>query len=108
MDYLPLFAKVSNKPILLVGGGEVALRKARLLLEAGARLTVVAPQLHEELQELADAGVLHYLNDEFSVEQLAEQRLVIAATDDEAVNAGGGGAAVGACARVQTKKRPAS
>ena len=87
MDYLPLFAKVSNKPILLVGGGEVALRKARLLLEAGARLTVVAPQLHEELQELADAGVLHYLNDEFSVEQLAEQRLVIAATDDEAVNA---------------------
>ncbi len=87
MDYLPLFAKVSDKPILLVGGGEVALRKARLLLEAGARLTVVAPHLHDELQALVDAGALHYLNGEFSAEQLAQQRLVIAATDDEMVNA---------------------
>ena len=87
MDYLPLFAKVSDKPILLVGGGEVALRKARLLLEAGARLTVVAPHLHDELQALVDAGALHYLNGEFSAEQLAQQRLVIAATDNEMVNA---------------------
>jgi hypothetical protein len=37
MDYLPLFANVAQRPVLLVGGGEVALRKARLLLEAEAR-----------------------------------------------------------------------
>ena len=87
MEYLPLFAKVAERPILLVGGGDVALRKARLLLDAGARLTIVAPCLHEELQELADSAALYHLAAEFSAEQLAGQRLVIAATDDEVVNA---------------------
>ncbi|MGL4206574.1 MAG: siroheme synthase CysG [Aeromonadaceae bacterium] len=87
MEYLPLFAKVTERPILLVGGGEVALRKARLLLDAGARVTVVAPELHEELIALREAQTLHHVAGTFSPEQLVGQRLVIAATDDEAVNA---------------------
>ena len=48
MDYLPMFARLEGRPVLLVGGGEVALRKARLLLAAGARLTIVSPELEPE------------------------------------------------------------
>lgn len=60
MEYLPLFAKVTERSILLVGGGDVALRKARLLLDAGARVTVVAPELHEELIALREAQTLRH------------------------------------------------
>ncbi len=85
VDYLPLFASVKGRAVLLVGGGEVALRKARLLLEAGARLTLVAPQLHPELAALAAGHVQHAA--EFEPAHLDGQVLVIAATDDAAVNA---------------------
>ena len=87
MDYLPLFANVAQRPVLLVGGGEVALRKARLLLEAEARVTVVAPELHDELQQLQQQGRLTHQADYFQAAHLQGQRLVIAATDDEQVNA---------------------
>lgn len=43
MDFLPIFMKMRGAPALVVGGGDVALRKARLLHEAGCRLTIVAP-----------------------------------------------------------------
>ncbi|MDK7222201.1 NAD(P)-dependent oxidoreductase, partial [Proteus mirabilis] len=43
MDYFPIFCQLNNKPCLLVGGGEVAERKARLLMDAGAIISVVAP-----------------------------------------------------------------
>ena len=43
MDYLPIFCRLDNKPVLLVGGGEVAGRKARLLLGAGGRVTPGSP-----------------------------------------------------------------
>ena len=49
MDYLPLFHKLQGRVVLLVGGGEMALRKARLLLETGATLRVVAPLVSDEL-----------------------------------------------------------
>ena len=52
MDYLPVFLRVEARPVVVVGGGEVALRKAQWLLKAGARVTVVAPQLHAELAQL--------------------------------------------------------
>lgn len=89
MDYLPLFANVTGRAVLLVGGGDVALRKARLLRDAGARLTVVSPDLHADLQALqaeAPDSVL-WIADRFAPQHLAGQRLVIAATDDHAVNA---------------------
>ena len=87
MDYLPIFCRLDNKPVLLVGGGEVAERKARLLLDAGAHLTVVAPELDPELAELAANGSIEWLAGEFAPQQLAGKWLVVAATDRREVNA---------------------
>lgn len=87
MDYLPIFCRLDNKPVLLVGGGEVAERKARLLLDAGAHLTVVAPELDPELAELAANGSIEWLAGEFAPTQLAGKWLVVAATDRREVNA---------------------
>ncbi|MGU5714265.1 siroheme synthase CysG [Aeromonas taiwanensis] len=87
MDYLPIFCQLDNKPVLLVGGGEVAERKARLLLDAGALLTVVAPELDPELAELAANGSIEWLAGEFAPQQLAGKWLVVAATDRREVNA---------------------
>ncbi|WP_420939361.1 siroheme synthase CysG [Aeromonas veronii] len=87
MDYLPIFCRLDNKPVLLVGGGEVAERKARLLLDAGAHLTVVAPELDPELAELAANGSIEWLAGEFAPAQLTGKWLVVAATDRREVNA---------------------
>lgn len=87
MDYLPIFCRLDNKPVLLVGGGEVAQRKVRLLLDAGAQLTVVAPELDPELAELAANGSIEWLAGEFAPAQLAGKWLVVAATDRREVNA---------------------
>ncbi|QXC31513.1 siroheme synthase CysG [Aeromonas sp. FDAARGOS 1409] len=87
MDYLPIFCRLDNKPVLLVGGGEVAERKARLLLDAGAQLTVVAPELDPELAELAANGSIEWLAGEFAPQQLTGKWLVVTATDRREVNA---------------------
>ncbi|MFQ2318103.1 siroheme synthase CysG [Aeromonas caviae] len=87
MDYLPIFCRLDNKPVLLVGGGEVAERKACLLLDAGAQLTVVAPDLDPELAELAANGTIEWLDAEFAPAHLTGKWLVVAATDRREVNA---------------------
>ena len=86
MDYLPVCLKLEGSPVLLVGGGTVATRKARLLQRAGASLTVVAPDITRELEQmLADAGGI-WQRARYTQSDLNDQRLVIAATPDQAVN----------------------
>ena len=85
MQFLPLFHNLQDRPVLVVGGGEVALRKARLLAEAGACLRVVAPDVRRELQAMAgEQGV--FLRG-YQSDDLQGVGLVIAATDDEPLNA---------------------
>jgi uroporphyrin-III C-methyltransferase / precorrin-2 dehydrogenase / sirohydrochlorin ferrochelatase len=75
-----------GRTCLLVGGGEVAARKARLLLAAGAHVTVVAPRLGATLARLAEEGSVAHRAGEFSEDALNGNALVFAATDDAAVN----------------------
>jgi uroporphyrin-III C-methyltransferase/precorrin-2 dehydrogenase/sirohydrochlorin ferrochelatase len=87
MDYLPIFIQLRGSPTVVVGGGSVALRKVDLLLKAGARVTVIAPRLHDELRALAVRGQLDYVALEFHPHHLDGTSLVIAATDSRDVNA---------------------
>ncbi|MGG5289657.1 siroheme synthase CysG [Pseudomonas shirazensis] len=87
MDYLPLFHKLQGGRVLVVGGGEIALRKARLLADAGAALRVVAPQVDSQLISLTEATGGEVLVRGYQVADLEGCRLVIAATDDPQLNA---------------------
>ena len=82
----PLFVELSNRPVLLVGGGTVAARKATPLLRAGARLTVVAPALGRALQAAAAAGEIRWIAAHFQPAHLDGAWLAIAATGETAVN----------------------
>ncbi len=86
MDYLPLFTRITAAPCLVVGGGDVAARKAAALLRAGARVTVRAERAGSAIRALADAGRVQLATGPFVAADLAGQRLVIAATNDTAAN----------------------
>ncbi len=86
MDAFPIFLNVKDCFCLIVGGGSVAARKADLLLECGANVRVVAPQLGHEIHTLWQLGKLTWNNHSFTVDDLAGVVLVIAATDNPDVN----------------------
>ena len=86
MEFLPVCLKVVDAPVVLVGGGEVATRKARLLLRAGASLTVVSPEITRELESLlADHGGV-WQRARYREVDLHGRKLVVAATPDRATN----------------------
>jgi len=87
MDYFPIFLRLQDQPVVVIGGGEVAARKALLLSRAGARITIIAPQLCPALTERVQRGELTHVVEEFRPEHLDGARLVIAATDVQVVNA---------------------
>jgi uroporphyrin-III C-methyltransferase/precorrin-2 dehydrogenase/sirohydrochlorin ferrochelatase len=86
MRYFPIFLDIKARPVLLVGGGDIAARKFALLSDAGARVTVVAPELGEELRAAHERGAFVHLQRAFAASDLEGQWLAIAATNDRQVN----------------------
>ncbi|MGQ0697327.1 MAG: siroheme synthase CysG [Panacagrimonas sp.] len=81
-----MFVDLADQSVLVVGGGEVAARKIRLLLKSGARPQVVARELNEELLGLAAEKKIRHIAASFDPAQLDGCRLVIAATDNRELN----------------------
>lgn len=86
MEYLPLFFDLKRRDVLLVGGGDIALRKARLLNRAGAKLTVVSHAIEPELEELVSQQQGTAILGNYHADLLKNKTLVLAATDDEPLN----------------------
>lgn len=78
--------KLVNRSCLVVGGGDVASRKISQLQRAEARVTVISPELSEPVQKQKEEGLIHHISSLYETEHLAGHDLVIAATNDEAVN----------------------
>lgn len=86
MQALPIFIDLTQRNSVVIGGGDVATRKVTMLLKAQAKVVLISPELCHELQAMVNEQKIVYKKMSFSPEQLDNAVIVIAATDDEAVN----------------------
>ena len=87
MRYYPVFLDIAGKPVVVVGGGEVAARKVDVLLDCSAQVTVVSPELHPELRALADAGRIRHIAREYQRGDMKGYTIAVVGTDDTSANA---------------------
>lgn len=86
-QYYPIFIDLHALPVLVVGGGKVALRKVQTLLHHGSLVRVVSPRLVPELKELIDGKTCFWREKEYSSEDIQEAMLVFSCTEIEEINA---------------------
>ena len=84
--YMPINVAMSGRSCLVVGGGDVALRKVEGMLDYDAAITVVAPEVHDKLQYHAERGRITVEKREYRSPEAATYRMVISATDDRTLN----------------------
>lgn len=85
--YFPLFINIKEKDILVFGGGNIATRRVKAMLPYGACIRIIAPEISEELQQLAEQNgnlILDYRK--YKLSELQKPDFVLAATNDEKVN----------------------
>jgi len=85
----PVMMNLDERQAIVVGGGRVAARKIASLLESGARVTVISPELETQLEELADSGAIHWLPETFEeahLDRYSHAALVFGTTDSREVN----------------------
>ena len=82
MQYFPVFLDLKAKPVLVVGGGEVACRKVDSLVRAGAMVTIVSPAIEDYLRNLAAQNECHWIQNFYSKEMLDSRYVQVWATTD--------------------------
>jgi len=85
-SYYPILLNIRGKKCLVVGGGNVALRKIQTLLEHGANVEIVSPNFCPEINKLAKEGTIRAINRDYKPEDLKKTFIAIAATDDIKTN----------------------
>lgn len=83
MAYFPMYVNIEHMSCLIIGGGRVAVRKVKVLLDFGAHITVIAPDI---LPEIMDNKMVVCVQRNYLFDEIKEYDLVIAATDDERTN----------------------
>ena len=86
LPYYPIFLKISAKECVVIGGGQIALRKVKALLDAGAKVKVISPDLCLELNRLAEAEQISVKKRLFQPGDLEGALITVAATDDNSIN----------------------
>ncbi len=86
MKYYPVHLDIHNRNCLVIGGGGVGTRKVKTLLDCGARVIVVSPEVSQQLRDLATSGEIKLEERSYQSEDLNDMFLVIGATDDEKLN----------------------
>lgn len=84
--HFPMFVDLTDKLVIVIGGGRIATRRIKTLLQFGCRIRVIAPQLSCELQELVNNGLIEYVCSIYMSGDLQDAFIAIAATNDRAVN----------------------
>ena len=84
--YYPIFLDIEDRAVLIIGGGNVCARKAETMMKYGARVTVVSPEFTDEIEGWASEGRLAVKRKRYDESDLDGANIVIASTDDQAVN----------------------
>jgi len=84
--YYPIFLDIENRSVVIIGGGNVCARKAETMMNYGAKVTVVAPEFHPDIEKYAADGMLEIRRKTYDESDLDGASVIIASTDDEAVN----------------------
>ena len=107
--YFPMFVDISQKEILVVGGGKIAARRIRTLLDFTVHITVITPALDEKLRQYADLETFRWVQRKYRESDITgsdKPDIVLAATGDTEVNAEIGRLcrSLGICVNVADKK----
>ena len=86
MRYYPVYLNLTERPTVVIGGGTIAEGKVLGLLEADARVNLIAPEISSRLRDLAANGKIHWEQRSYQPGDLAGTMLAISATDDPQVN----------------------
>lgn len=86
MRYYPVFLDIADKPVVVIGGGNIAHQKMENLLAAGAKVTVISPELSEEMTALRDAAKFMYVARAYEPGDIDGYELAFVATDDHDEN----------------------